>query len=904
MSADRAAPARPRRPRAGLGVRGQLVLLVMTVVTPFLALAALRARERAVRAREAAEERAISAARLVRGQVEDRVHAIQALLTATAHAVRPSRGATTTNDSVLRVILDGLSGADAVSNLWVFDTTGANVGTSRRPIPERTTLFANDRRYFGDVLRTGRRAIGDPVRGRPDSTRWSVTFAQPVRGANGALAGVLVGTVRLRSFEYTFGQATLPAGAVATLVDSREVVLGRSRDAQQWIGRPLHGRSTPNQSTLDAEGVIEMRGRDGMRMLVAHAHIPEFGWRVYVSLPSSAALASVDQELRRDVGLALATLILTLGLAVAVARRLVRPLEALATDAQSLAAGVAPTRARHDAPAELLTLEDAFHEMAATIAARTAALHRSEQRYRLLFDASPLPIYVVDLETYRFLAVNDAAVAQYGWTREEFEAHTLLDIRPPEERMRFLSVARSLGMAQSFNERANAGVWRHLLKDGSSIDVEIFTALTEYEGRPARLSVAIDVTARRLAERALQESQEQLRRAQKMEALGRFAGGIAHDFNNLLTGILGYCDLALTDLASTAPEREDFEAIRVAAQRAASLTAQILAFSRGHVVQPVPLDLNEVLAGLEPMLARVIGEHIRLVARREASLDAVLADPGQLEQIVVNLALNARDAMPDGGTLTIATRNVRVESHDAAHPGVAAGRWVVLELHDTGVGMDAETQARIFEPFFTTKERGKGTGLGLATVYGIVRQAGGAVRVRSAPGQGSTFTLYLPRTSVAPEARRAESTPAIVRGGTETVLLVEDEDAVRAIARETLARRGYQVLVAPDGPGAIALARRHTTPIDLLLTDVIMPGMHGRELAEALLRDRPAMRVLFMSGYTEDEVLHRGISTEALAFIAKPFTPDTLAARVRDVLDVGDSATSLAVAPALVQAGE
>ncbi len=884
-------------------MRGQLVLLVMTVVTPFLALAALRARERAVRAREAAEERAIAAARLVRGRVEDRAHAIQTLLTATAHAVRPTPAATAANDSVLRAIMDGLSGTDAVGNLWLFDTTGANMGTSRRPLPDRTTVFAGDRRYFRDVVRTRRRAIGDPVRGRPDSTRWSVTFAQPVLDGRGALAGVLLGTVGLRSFEYTFGQAALPQGAVATLVDGHEVVLGRSRDAQKWIGRPLHGR-VGAAAARTAEGVVEMKGRDGVRLLVAHAHIPELGWRVYVSLPSSAALAGVEQELRRDVGLALATLVLTLGLAVAVARRLVRPLEALAGDAQSLAAGVAPRREQHDAPAELLTLEDAFHEMAATIAARTAALHRSEQRYRLLFDASPLPIYVVDLETYRFLAVNDAAVAQYGWTREEFESHTLLDIRPPEERMRFLSVARSLGMAQTFNERANAGVWRHLRKDGTSIDVEIFTAITEYEGRPARLSVAIDVTARRLAERALQESQEQLRRAQKMEALGRFAGGIAHDFNNLLTGILGYCDLALADLAANAPEREDFEAIRVAAQRAASLTGQILAFSRGHVVQPVPLDLNEVLAGLEPMLARVIGEHIRLVARREASLDSVLADPGQLEQVVVNLALNARDAMPNGGTLTIVTRNVRVEAHDAAHPGVPAGRWVVLELHDTGVGMDAETQARIFEPFFTTKERGKGTGLGLATVYGIVRQAGGAVRVRSAVGQGSSFTLYLPRTTVAPAARAAETAPTAVRGGTETVLLVEDEDAVRAIARETLARRGYEVLVAPDGPGAIALARRHPTPIDLLLTDVIMPGMHGRELAEALQRDRPGMRVLFMSGYTEDEVLHRGISTDALAFIAKPFTPDALAARVRDVLDAAEGEASLSGDPALAQAGE
>ncbi|GLC28463.1 ATP-binding protein [Roseisolibacter agri] len=884
-------------------MRGQMVLLVITVVTPFLALSALRARERAVRAREAAEAGALAAARLVRGQVQDRAHSIQTLLAASAHAVRPTAAAAAVNDTVLASVMRGLTGADAVSNLWVFDTAGSNVGTSRRPLPARASIFAGDRPYFRQTLRTNGPVVSDPLRGRPDSTRWSVNFTHPIRGADGAAAGVIIGTVGLRSFERTFAQAPLPDGATATLTDAQGIVLGRSRDAAAWVGRPLHRGAGAGATAMGAEGVVEMTGRGGIRQLVAHTAIPELGWRVFVSVPSRAALAGVDRELRRDVGLALATLVVSLLLAVAVGRRLVRPLEALADDAQSLSAGEVPKRVLVDAPGELGTLADAFHEMAATIAARTAALHRSEQRYRLLFDASPLPIYVVDLGTYRFLAVNDAAVTQYGWSRAEFAAQTLLDIRPPEERLRFLSAARSLGMAQSFNDRANAGVWRHLRKDGSTIDVEIFTAITEYEGRPARLSVAIDVTARRLAERALQESQEQLRRAQKMEALGRFAGGIAHDFNNLLTGILGYCDLALADLAPNAQEREDFEAIRVAAQRAASLTGQILAFSRGHVVQPVPLDLNEVLAGLESMLARVIGEHIRLTGLRDPALHAVLADPGQLEQVIVNLALNARDAMPDGGTLTIGTRNVHVEAHDPAHPGVAAGDWVVLELRDTGIGMDAETQARIFEPFFTTKERGKGTGLGLATVYGIVRQAGGAVQVRSAPGAGSVFTLYLPRTTVAPEARRPEHASGDVRGGSETVLLVEDEDAVRAIARETLARRGYDVLMASDGPGAVALARRHPTPIHLLLTDVIMPGMHGRELAETLLRDRPGMRVLFMSGYTEDEVLHRGISTEALAFIAKPFTPDALAARVRDVLDARDDEAVLEAAPSLVRAG-
>jgi PAS domain-containing protein len=399
-------------------MRGQLVLLVIMALTPFLALAALRSYERAARAREAAEERVLAAARQVRWRVEDRAHTIRAALAAAAHAVRPERPAAAANDSVLRAILDGLGDVDAVSNLWVHDAAGENVGTSLRPVPPRASVFAGDRRYFRDVLRTGRRAVGDPVRARGDTTRWTVTFAEPLRDAGGAVRGAVLGTVVLRSFARTFAQAGLPRDAEATLVDARGVVLGRTHADSAWLGRPLHGAGA--RPALPPEGVSEVPGADGVRRLVAHTRVPELGWRVYVSLPRRAALADAEREIRRDVLLALLTLAVSLALALAVARRLVRPLEALAGDAQRLAAGEPPAAARPEATGELATLADAFHEMAATIAARTAALHGSEQRHRLMFDASPLPIYMVDLETYRFLAVNDAAVAQYGWSREEF----------------------------------------------------------------------------------------------------------------------------------------------------------------------------------------------------------------------------------------------------------------------------------------------------------------------------------------------------------------------------------------------------------------------------------------------------------------------------------------------------
>ncbi|HEY0779688.1 MAG TPA: response regulator, partial [Gemmatirosa sp.] len=369
---------------------------------------------------------------------------------------------------------------------------------------------------------------------------------------------------------------------------------------------------------------------------------------------------------------------------------------------------------------------------------------------------------------------------------------------------------------------------------------------------------------------------------------------IAHDFNNLLTGILGACDLALADLPHDSPVRDDMAMIRDSARRAAALTGQILSFSRGHVTQFTLLSLADVVAELEPMLARVIGEDVRLETRTygTAITGRVLADRGQIEQVVMNLVLNARDAMPSGGTLGVAVSDVDVHAPDPEHCGVATGPWVRLAVSDTGVGMDAATQARIFEPFFTTKARGKGTGLGLATVYGIVTQAGGVVRVTSVPGEGSTFALYLPRVAAA--TGRQGSTPAHgvfvgapprdAHDAPATVLLVEDERTVRTIAREALMRNGYRVLVAEEGMQALAVARTHRGPIDLLLTDVVMPGMSGRELAEALTQERPATRVLFTSGYTEDEVLHRGVSADTVAFLPKPFTPAVLVQRVGVVL--------------------
>ncbi len=391
------------------------------------------------------------------------------------------------------------------------------------------------------------------------------------------------------------------------------------------------------------------------------------------------------------------------------------------------------------------------------------------------------------------------------------------------------------------------------------------------------LVLAAAFSEREAAEQGRRRLEEELRQRQTLEAIGRLAGGVAHDFNNVLTVILGHARLMLERLGAGDPLRRDAATIADAAVRSAKLTGQLLAFGRRQVLEAQPLDVNSVVSDMETMLRRLIGSHIELVTELQPGLGSVQADPSQLEQVILNLVLNARDAMPMGGTLTISTQEAR-------HPD--QGGCVALSVHDTGTGIDEQTREHLFEPFFTTKETGRGTGLGLATVYGIVEQSGGAIEVGSEPGRGSTFTVYLPLSGVraAPEPEK----PARDRqraAGNETVLLVEDEDPLRSLVRHVLEEQGYDVLEAGSAQAALELAERHADEIDLLLTDVVMPGMSGRELAQLLTEARPGLRTLFMSGYSGEAIAEQGLPQALAAFIGKPFEPEDLADRVRDVLD-------------------
>jgi signal transduction histidine kinase len=418
------------------------------------------------------------------------------------------------------------------------------------------------------------------------------------------------------------------------------------------------------------------------------------------------------------------------------------------------------------------------------------------------------------------------------------------------------------------------------------------------KGKLGRLLPAIERelehnAARKRAAEKLRQSEEKLRQSQKMDAIGGLAAGVAHDFNNVLSVIIGHADLLLLDLAKSDQNRESIDEIRSAASRAAELTRQLLAFSRQQILQPRQTDIASIVGGMTKMLRRLIGEDVELVIGDEEPLAKVMVDPGQMAQVVLNLAVNARDAMPGGGRLTIETRNVVVDESTTDLAGLGPGAYVMLAVSDTGVGMDGATQARIFEPFFTTKEPGKGTGLGLSTVFGIVEQSGGSITTTSEVGKGTTFKIYIPQVS---EKERAEPafepvprTKRRTRRGTETLLLVEDDEAVRALLRTVLQRHGYRVLDAPDGRAALLLSETVHGRLDLVLTDVVMPHMSGREFAARLEVLRPGVKVLYMSGYTDGAIARHGVLEPGIAFIQKPVAPGVLLEKVRELLAAPDA---------------
>jgi two-component system cell cycle sensor histidine kinase/response regulator CckA len=524
---------------------------------------------------------------------------------------------------------------------------------------------------------------------------------------------------------------------------------------------------------------------------------------------------------------------------------------------------------------DLEFLESVGGHIALAIERRRAdeELRKNESMLRLLFEHNPLPTWLYEIDTLRFLKVNQAAIALYGYTAEEFEQMSVLEIRPQEQREKAFVYLRELETDAEEHE-----FWLHQAKNGRTFEVETISHELRYAGKRVRLVVTQDTSERRQLE-------GQLRQAQKMEAVGRLAGGVAHDFNNLLMVIKGHTELLLNALDPSEQITKKIEQIDRSADRATALTRQLLAFSRMQVLQPQIINLNSIIEEMGKLLPRLIGEDIELVIRTDDDLGTVRADASQMEQVIMNLAVNARDAMPNGGKLVIETANAELDhGYMASHPLMSPGPYIQLVVTDSGTGMDAETQAHIFEPFFTTKEKGKGTGLGLAMVYGIVKQSGGFIWVYSEVDKGTSFKIYLPRLDQAKDRIGLTSGSTEVPMGSETVLLTEDEQDVREIAREFLESGGYQVIEAKDGAEAIRLAARHRGKIQLLVTDMVMPGMTGQELAVQLQSEHPGLCVVFMSGYSEHAATEMANADPSVRLLTKPFSRGTMLRAVGEIL--------------------
>jgi PAS domain S-box-containing protein len=534
-------------------------------------------------------------------------------------------------------------------------------------------------------------------------------------------------------------------------------------------------------------------------------------------------------------------------------------------------------RAVRDANGSILYYEGTVEDITANKQAEEELRHR-EAEHRRLIENMPEVVWKADEQGKAFF-ISEKIERVFGYTPEEIRRegeHLWFGRMHPDDRERVREAYSKLfhenkpfDVEYRIQHRDGHWMWWHDRAVG-------------IEGNPGKRfaeGLLSDITERK-------QMEQQLRQTQKMEAIGQMAGGVAHDFNNLLTVIRGHTDLLLDHIGQTDALHRNVEQIQKSADRAVSLTRQLLAFSRKQVLQPKVLDLNAVAAEMGKMLPRLIGENITLTISAAPSLGRVKADPGQIEQIILNLAVNARDAMPQGGKLTIETANVELdEAYAREHLTAKPGRHVMLAVSDTGCGMDPETQSHIFEPFFTTKELGRGTGIGLATVYGIVKQSGGWIWVYSEVGKGTTFEIHLPRVDEADDVAAPSKIPIGVRRGSETILVVEDNESLRQLTDEFLASTGYTVLGAQDGVEAIRIAEQHASRIDLMLTDVVMPGMSGRELAQRVAVLRPDIKVLYASGYTSDALLNQGVLEEGVSFLPKPFTRDALAQKVREVLE-------------------
>jgi PAS domain S-box-containing protein len=860
----------------------RLLLLILLGALPALLAVFLGALEMRGLAMRGAEREARQLARRAAARHEHLAEGTHQLLVSLTQVSAVRHG---DNAGANRLFADLLREFPQYKNFGLMTPDGWIVASG---IPMERPLNSADRPFFQRAMRRKSFVVGDYQVGRI-TKQATVNFAYPVFDRDGDVQRVLFVALGLDWLGQLAADADLPEGTTIRVLDGNGTVLARFPSVAEEAAQKPPEAEFLGALRNDGEGTIEARGPDGVRRLYSFTSAGDIEYgRLFVTVgfPVRALAADADRVLSRALwvlalAVALALVAAWLGGEVLV----LRPVRTLLTATERLRQGDLTARSGlAHGQGELGRLAGAFDHLAETLEQRetqrrTAAevAERERDFSARLIESSVDGIVAFD-DGFRVTEWNPGMEQTSGYCKDEVIGQSVLEVFPflieTGERQQIAETlagkpVTSRGRAFDVPDKGRKGFFD-----------STYSPLRDETGRVVGgLAIVHETTERRRLD-------EQYRQAQKMEAVGQLAGGVAHDFNNLLTAIMGYGQLALRRVPADGRRHQDLEEILKAAERAAALTRQLLAFSRQQVLDPKVIDLNEIVTNLDKMLRRVIGEDIDLLTAPGENLGHVEADPGQIEQVIMNLVVNARDAMPEGGKLTIETANARFDEDSVrTRVDMRPGRYVMLAVSDTGHGMTPEMMSRIFEPFFTTKERGKGTGLGLSTVHGIVKQSGGNIEVYSEPGQGTTFKIYLPRAEGAAEQPPSHEESETRSAGTETILLVEDEDAIRRVISLSLQLHGYTVVEAADGSEAIALCELNSPPIDLLITDVVMPLMSGPELAQRVTRARPNLRVLFISGYIDRALIHQGLRQPGTAFLQKPFTPDTLASKVREFLD-------------------
>jgi PAS domain S-box-containing protein len=713
--------------------------------------------------------------------------------------------------------------------------------------PAEVGVSVADRDYFRALQGPGAGGltVSHPYVGRIIATPL-VIIARRLQGEDGRFEGVVLGSVTLARLGALLSEIDVgPHGIIALRHDDHSLVAaaGMQRGKVPFGDRHVSSRLEEVVASEHSDAVFEARtSADAVVRTQAFRKLDRYPLYVVVGLAPADHLG----EWRRQTAIAWA---------------LVAAILVLIGGGASYGTAAWRRRLRHEQ-----LLEE-----------QTERLRESEERFRTAFLTSPDSVNLNRVSDGVYVAINEGFTRMTGWSEAEVLGRSSLALGiwvDPADRARLVAGLEHDGVVANLEARFRR-------KDGSTLVGLMSARRITLAGEPLLLSITRDVTAWKEAEAERDRLQLQFQEAQRLEGLGRLAGGVAHDFNNLLTVILG-CAASLRErIGSAGDVAEDLDQIDTAAGRARDLTRQLLAFARKQVITPVPLDLSRVVKDGERLLRRVLGEDVSLTVRVDEPLWPVLCDPAQLEQVILNLAANARDAMPDGGALTIAARNAEFAADGSAGDGRPPGQWVCVSVRDAGVGMAPEVKAHLFEPFFTTKAHGKGTGLGLATVHGIVAQSGGHLEVESAPGQGTTITVYLPRATAAPAEPPAATPAPLPAPVSGTILVIEDDPLVRGVTVRALRSRGYDVLVAESGEQAVALAAGREGRIDLVVSDVIMPGAAGPQVVERLRLARPGLPALFVSGYPRDAILHRGVLDAGVEFLPKPFSPAALLERVR-----------------------